>query len=596
MEGKTDVLFLHVIPKYSDFFKPCFIKKFENLHQEEKTQLQWRFRAVAVDDYFPLGVQTTYSAAPFDKGFEILQMSKDVCRTKLGQLTGLEPVPTFFEQWPKPGTYHDRPVAGMHLLTHMPSGVLKAMNIKKNAAEAVRLAIHYVRQRYRDTDSLVVLWWEDWQKNHSISSNDVDEYLRHHSLEVPLRDFFEFDDHVGGILTEPPSAVRQNEPPNFNSDVFKVMALATPSVHTSFLGPGLCAPDYRLIFYNEEFMRDAMTEFEQLTVPSFASFIASLNKSQSLKVTDRLSSLQNRSIVARAATVVALKLECLKVLRVFVDAQHQRDHIRDVDVHSIMSKYGNMVNQKRNEVIVNVSASFQPPISKVLAITNADIAALAPDMPLTDDIMDKLMHLGNARETHLLRSASNARPQREYMRSLWLPSSFLPLVQEERLVDAVALCHGISMRDCHFIFIPFRDMRHQDDTRDNHAGIVIDPHCLKAFVVVPSYSSANHIESDALLVRMPLLIDLVNKVFAHQATAQQIPLVIPVNAVTLIHGEGPYNSYASIEDGCNSGVMLLTLFDYIFHMCPMHIRRRQLDHARKRLAVALYLGRFPKDI
>lgn len=260
-----------------------------------------------------------------------------------------------------------------------------------------------------------------------------------------------------------------------------------------------------------------------------------------------------------------------------------------------------MLAQERGRTIVNVTATFRAPNTRIISITNADIAALAPCVPLSDDIVDKLMHLGNARETHLLRSARLANPPRAYKRSLWLSTSFLHKVQLGLLADAVDLCGGLFLSDCHYVFVPFRDLRDAHDMRDNHAGFVLDVQGRKGYLVVPSYSSANIAESDALLLRKPVLVDLINQAFAFQAAAvagggAHAVVVFPDNAVTLFHGEGPQNSYASIQDGFDSGVMLLTLFDFIFHMCPAHIRRRQWVVARQRLAVALYQGRFLKDV
>lgn len=55
---------VYIIPDYAKFMENSIDSKFEKLHKEMYTQLQWRFEAVEKHEMFPLGL--------FDSNFFIM--------------------------------------------------------------------------------------------------------------------------------------------------------------------------------------------------------------------------------------------------------------------------------------------------------------------------------------------------------------------------------------------------------------------------------------------------------------------------------------------------------------------------------------------
>lgn len=81
--------------------------------------------------------------------FELQQVHPDRALTELGRLTGLDPMETFYTDFPQPSTYPQRGVVGMHLLRFMPHGAIGARPVKPGCANALRLALACIKNYYR---------------------------------------------------------------------------------------------------------------------------------------------------------------------------------------------------------------------------------------------------------------------------------------------------------------------------------------------------------------------------------------------------------------------------------------------------------------
>jgi hypothetical protein len=83
---------VYVIPDYKILLQNCIDTRLSNLHKEGQTQHQWRFEAVELSTYFPLGVKTMYRAYCSDRVVEFHAKPASKCDTRIGQAIGLEPV------------------------------------------------------------------------------------------------------------------------------------------------------------------------------------------------------------------------------------------------------------------------------------------------------------------------------------------------------------------------------------------------------------------------------------------------------------------------------------------------------------------------
>lgn len=173
------------------------------------------------------------------------------------------------------------------------------------------------------------------------------------------------------------------------------------------------------------------------------------------------------------------------------------------------------------------------------------------------------------------------------------------------------------------LYIPFRDNRSATDNRvDNFAGLYIDVAGRKGHFIVPTYSSDwtdevpivyiilllnlsnltypfyHYPQHNAIILRENAMVGLLNQFLASEAQAEGLhdPLVVPPAKVTLLHGEGPAHDYRPIVNDFDSGVAVVTYFDFLFHSCPIVVLQHQWPFLRKRLAVALQMGRFPRDV
>jgi hypothetical protein len=110
-----DLKDVYVIPDYVKFMSKCF-DDVDRWAKKELTVHQWHFSRVKPSIYFPLGVRTLYRDYVSDKVVELKSVEKSKAVTRLGQLTGYDPVTHYSRWYPDEGSIRFRPIAGMYIL------------------------------------------------------------------------------------------------------------------------------------------------------------------------------------------------------------------------------------------------------------------------------------------------------------------------------------------------------------------------------------------------------------------------------------------------------------------------------------------------
>ena len=106
---------LFVIPNYFEFLRG----KFDDVDRWAKLDLtvhQFYFSRVPHSLYFPLGVRTLYRDYVSNKVVELRSVEKHRATTRIGQLTGFDPVTHYSRWYPDERTIHLRPVEGFYFL------------------------------------------------------------------------------------------------------------------------------------------------------------------------------------------------------------------------------------------------------------------------------------------------------------------------------------------------------------------------------------------------------------------------------------------------------------------------------------------------
>ena len=112
---KVEVKDVYVIPNYFHFLKGHF----DNVGRWAKLELtthQFYFCRVPDSVYFPLGVRTLYRDYVNDKVVELKPVEKNKAVTRIGQLTGFDPVTHYSRWYPDERSIPFRSVSGFSLL------------------------------------------------------------------------------------------------------------------------------------------------------------------------------------------------------------------------------------------------------------------------------------------------------------------------------------------------------------------------------------------------------------------------------------------------------------------------------------------------
>lgn len=161
---------IFVVPDYQKFIEPSLIY-FERMHTVAYTMHQWRFEAVPVSSFFPLGCKTCYRAYSGDRVVEIMKRPKQFCETEIGRLIGLEPVTTYVRWEPNAQANPGRPgIEGIFLLQTVPvvsQGEIPPAPFVEGFNITLQKLLSSIHSRFNMTgyDADVRKEWNEWISN-----------------------------------------------------------------------------------------------------------------------------------------------------------------------------------------------------------------------------------------------------------------------------------------------------------------------------------------------------------------------------------------------------------------------------------------------
>ena len=172
------------IPDYKQFYDPYLDGKLADYARLEHTQHQWKFEAVEISQWFPLGAKTCYRAYSTNCVVVFEKKAKDECLSDIGAATGLEPV-TLYCPW-HPATYDDpsRPgVEGFYLLKsipHSPMGILPPFEFAEDSVQMLRKSLQAIHRDYHPiNDAAIRNEWNKWFSTICPISNCASEYVEY---------------------------------------------------------------------------------------------------------------------------------------------------------------------------------------------------------------------------------------------------------------------------------------------------------------------------------------------------------------------------------------------------------------------------------
>jgi hypothetical protein len=239
---KISVEDIFIIPNYKEFFSRTQDKKWEHMCKMEYTQLQWRFKAVQVDEYFPYGVQTTFRRYSSEYSVIIEKKIKFNCSSPLGRLTGLEPTEVRSYWYPSKHTIPGRPVEGFYVLHGLPGLDIYTYDITpfplaEGCIEEMNVLKRNINRGFQVGSGTRELW-NEWFDKYIPTENDTLLYSTQVDYHSPLRIFFAAN--TFGKLKNIGKATESLHQSPYRQ------AYALPTVRTSLLTQPATAP-YELI-------------------------------------------------------------------------------------------------------------------------------------------------------------------------------------------------------------------------------------------------------------------------------------------------------------------------------------------------------------
>ena len=171
------------------------------MHKDIQTQHQWKFYAVPVGEFFPLGCKTTYRAYSADQVIEFVKQPKTKCLSKIGRYTGLEPFTVYCRWYPSAQCDPNRPgVEGLYLLTQLPTcpvaigTFMTPAAFKPGSAKEIHDCIVAVHQKWQayDEDFPAVQKWVDWNADFAPHTDNAVQYVtdprtrKHYQMPMKL--------------------------------------------------------------------------------------------------------------------------------------------------------------------------------------------------------------------------------------------------------------------------------------------------------------------------------------------------------------------------------------------------------------------------
>lgn len=278
---------IYVIPDYQRFFNDenCIDQKLSGYAKQEKTQLCWTFEAVVKNDFFKHGCKTTYRAFCSDTIIEFQKRLKSEALSRVGQLTGLEPVQVSVINHPAADSDPNRPgIEGFYLLTKIPGE--ENPNIEFMPKPFVPSSGAEIEQTLRN---VVKQWplascpirekWDNWSASHSPGRMSADEYIvsKPSAFRVPLRDYLE----VASTICRPDWAniIRSNPVDGDELCLPVVLAACMPSVATRF-NAQTAPPPPRIYAFADQAVSQVVEGFTDRTQAYYNTFLCGLSSLQ----------------------------------------------------------------------------------------------------------------------------------------------------------------------------------------------------------------------------------------------------------------------------------------------------------------------------
>lgn len=169
-----------LIPDYRILYKDSLDKRLSDLHILESTMHQWKFEAVKINKYFPMGVKTCYKPYSSNEVVVFEQRPKAMCLSPIGVATGLEPFRMFTCWRPAQDDDASRPgIEGYYLniaMPNRPEGSLPPVPFPEGSSDSIKSSIADIRVLFA-TDHEVRNEWNEWFERYAPRSDDVNEYL-----------------------------------------------------------------------------------------------------------------------------------------------------------------------------------------------------------------------------------------------------------------------------------------------------------------------------------------------------------------------------------------------------------------------------------
>jgi hypothetical protein len=249
---------------------------FARMHKDIQTQHQWKFYAVPVSEFFPLGCKTTYRAYSADQVVEFVKQPKAKCLSKIGRYTGLEPVTVFCRWYPSgqcdPNRYG---VEGFYLLTQLPAcpvgigSVMAPCSFKPGSALDIQkciIEVHRKWQAFDDEDFWVVGQWEMWTQKFAPQNDNAVQFISdgrtRRLYQMPMKVIlFEPARFMTPLVWLKKVGAYADYDPNFKWP--ELVAIATNSVASDQFNPR--APDPRVYSTLDDHIVQKKNRFVDLT-------------------------------------------------------------------------------------------------------------------------------------------------------------------------------------------------------------------------------------------------------------------------------------------------------------------------------------------
>jgi hypothetical protein len=187
---EVEVKDLFVCPDYKQIIGPFVDPNLSNLHCTKNTKHQWRFDAVEVGPFFPLGVKVCYKAYSCNEIVEIELRHPRQCHSFVGSQTGLEPVMVYNTWEPEatgPNSIPGREgIEGFYLLSGLPNYPknlyrdLPYMKLAPGTANEISRTMTAIRREYlygTEARNKIRQEWEDFYRLKAPENDEINDYL-----------------------------------------------------------------------------------------------------------------------------------------------------------------------------------------------------------------------------------------------------------------------------------------------------------------------------------------------------------------------------------------------------------------------------------